>query len=297
MTAKAFLRQAMGLGLAAGLLLGCGQDGDQDQAASSSSGGGGASSANSQGHDQAGGAVGVTAGTNKSGVSTSATAPAAAAVNAAPATDRSRELTDPNGDALGWVYLDWSGVDPDLAAAAERNVGRPGTKIDGETVNEFNRAELVAKEQARLQSLFDAHKGVGFLTFNISGNLSDYDPNYGEFYISAFSPGSSVGFGTFHQNRYSGGTGLKNFSINMKLNNALDAYVWKLTPDEATKVIAAFEREGGATTYRRIYARTKLKILSAEASSAQARSMNTQILSFTLFTQKGTRLGHFDLTK
>ncbi|GAB4142429.1 MAG: hypothetical protein Tsb0016_10730 [Sphingomonadales bacterium] len=299
MAAMAFFRQALVASLAAGMLLGCGQGGDdQDQA---NAGGGtaapAASSANAQGSGQSGGDVGVTAAATKGGVSTSSTAPAAMAVDAAPAGDRSRELTDPNGDALGWVYLDWSGTDPELAAAAERNVGRPGTKIDGETVNEFNRAELVAKEQARLQSLFDAHKGVGFLTFNISGNLSDYDPNYGEFYISAFSPGSSVGFGTFHQNRYSGGTGLKNFSINMKLNNALDAYVWKLTPDEAAKVIAAFEREGGATTYRRIYARTKLKILSAEASSAQARSMNAQILSFTLFTQKGTRLGHFDLTQ
>lgn len=288
MSLSGFRSGALAALSAAMVLWGCGQqDGESGEAGNTSV----PQAANGAANDTAADAAAPAA----SGVKTAASPAAPNAVNSAPASSRTRELTDPNGDALGWVYLDWSGVDPKLAEVAQRNVPLQG-KIDGEIVNEFNRAELVAKEHARLQSLFDAHKGVGFVTFNIRGNLSAYDPNYGEFYISAFSPGSSVGFGTFHQNRYSGGTGLANFSINLKLSNALDAYVWKVTADEAAKVIAAFEREGVAGT-RGVYARTKLKILDAEASTAQSRAMNTQIMSFTLFTQQGTRLGHFDLTQ
>lgn len=279
---------------AALVLWGCGQ---QDEASGKAENASAAQTGNGTTNNNAGAAeTDAPTPADASGVKAASSHAASNAISSAPASHRSRELTDPDHDAMGWIYLDWSGVDPKIAATAQRNVPGPGSSFDGMTVNEFNRSDLVAKEEARLQSLFDANKGVGFITFNISGNLSDYDPNYGEFYISAFSPGGAVSFGTFGQNRYSGGTGLTSFTVGLKLNNALDAYVWKVTPDEAAKVIAAFEREG-ARTYRRVYARTKLKILDAEASTAPTRNMNTQILSFTLFTDKGTRLGHFDLSQ
>ncbi len=210
---------------------------------------------------------------------------------------RTRVLDDPDDDTMGWIYLDWAGIEPDLGEVAERNVGRPGHKYRGQVINEFNRQEFVEAEQERLELLSKSTRGYGYVTVNIRGQLGGYDPEYGEFYIGSFSPGSSVTLGSaFHTTAYSGGTGLDSFLVSMKMKNALDAYIWKATPEEAQKIIGVMEREG-ATQFRGIYARTRLKILNATLGYGKTREMEGEIQSFTLFTQKGTPLLERTLVK
>ncbi|MDY0007802.1 MAG: hypothetical protein RBS22_13355, partial [Spongiibacteraceae bacterium] len=208
-----------------------------------------------------------------------------------------RELVDPDNYTLGWIYYDWSGEDPGLDALAEQRVPRIGN-FDGDTVTEFNRQQFVDKERERLYALYAEGRGVGSIVANITGTLGEYDPGYGEFYIDPFSPGSTITFGpSYNSDRQLAHQALntrKDFGAGLKFNNALKAYVWKVPPSEAAELIALFERENNPG--RKIYARTRLKILGAHSQGPQNRhEIETEVLDYTLFTEAGTELARFDL--
>jgi len=208
-------------------------------------------------------------------------------------TARSGELTDPNVYDMYWVYVDWTGNHPDYEKAAERNVGMSGNTYDDQTVNEFNRAGFVEKERARLESLGASSRDIGFITTNIGGRLGDYDPGYGEFYVGPLTPGSSISFSpTNWQAARETHKGIDILHVKLRLTNALDGYVWKLSPEKAQEIIGLIEREGNPG--RQIYARTRLQI-EGVAVAGDRPEMNARILSYTLHTEKGTLLGEFDL--
>lgn len=206
---------------------------------------------------------------------------------------RNGELTDPSGYDMYWVYVDWTGNHPDYGKVAERNVGISGNTYDNQTVNEFNRADLVAQERARLESLGARSRNIGFITTNIGGRLGDYDPGYGEFYVDPMSPGSSISFSpTNWQVAREVYKGIDVRHVKLRLTNALDGYVWKLSPAEAEKVIAGLEREGNVG--RQIYARAHLQILGV-AVKGDMPEMNAKVLSYSLHTERGTLLREVDL--
>jgi len=208
-------------------------------------------------------------------------------------TAQSGELVDPSGYDIYWVYVDWSGNHPDYAKAAERNAGIIGSTYNDQTVNEFNRAEFIEMERVRLQSLGASSRGIGFITTNIGGRLGDYDPGYGEFYVGPLTPGSSISFSpTGWQVARETYKGIDVLHVKLRLTNALDGYVWKVSPEKAQEIITLLEREGNPG--RQIYARARLQ-LDGIAVAGDRPEMNARVLSYTLHTEKGTLLGEFDL--
>ncbi len=207
---------------------------------------------------------------------------------------RSGELTDPSGYDMYWVYVDWTGNHPDYGAIAER-IGISGGRYNGQTVNEFNRADLVAQERARLESLGASARNIGFITTNIGGRLGDYDPGYGEFYIGPMTPGSSISFSpTNWQVLREVYKGIDILHVKLRLTNALDGYIWKTSAEDASRIIALLEQEGNVG--RQIYARARLKLLEV-AVAGERPEMNAQVLSYTLHSKSGEQLAEFDLSK
>lgn len=206
---------------------------------------------------------------------------------------RSGELVDPSGYDMFWVYVDWSGSHPDYLKAAERNAGIIGGTYNDQTVNEFNRAEFIEMERARLESLGASSRGTGFITTNIGGRLGDYDPGYEEFYVGPLTPGSSISFSpTGWQVARDTYRGIDVRHVKLRLTNALDGYVWRVSPQKAQEIITLIEQEGNPG--RQIYVRARLQ-LDGIAVAGDRPEMNARILSYTLHTEKGTLLGEFDL--
>lgn len=200
------------------------------------------------------------------------------------AAERTGVLEDPDSFDVRRIYLDWSGEDAGLDDSAERAVPPIGGKYLGTPVNEFNRPSLVAAERQRLQELLDARHGIGTLVTDIGGNLSDYDPGYGEFYVDVFAPGSRFSF-PMHGDQQAE-RALPGLHVTLELENALDAYVWKVTPDHAANLIATLEDEGNAS--RRVIARTTVRLTGAEKDAAMNRRLIGRITSYTLRTPEGT---------
>lgn len=208
---------------------------------------------------------------------------------------RNGELKDPSGYEMYWVYVDWTGNHPDYGKVAERNVGTSGNTYDGQTVNEFNRADLVAQERARLESLGVPARNTGYITTNIGGRLGDYDPGYGEFYIGPMTPGSSISFSpTNWQMPREAYKGIDILHVKLRLTNALDGYVWKISTEDARRIIALLEQEGNVG--RQIYARARLQLLGV-AVAGENPEMNAKVLSYTLHSESGAQLADFDLSK
>ncbi|TNJ33015.1 hypothetical protein [Arenimonas terrae] len=115
-----------------------------------------------------------------------AAAPAGTVATAAPVLG-SRVLGHP--DDLQMVMLGYrlqGRVPPLTEWAAEQ----PRVKYG----NEFERADLLAQESARLQDIYDATADIGRLRLNVNARLSEYDAGRGGFYLNAYLPGSRFDF-------------------------------------------------------------------------------------------------------
>jgi len=207
------------------------------------------------------------------------------------AAERTGVLEDPDSFDVRRIYLAWSGEDAGLDGSADRAVPPIGGTHFGTSVNEFNRASLVAAETQRLQGLLDARRGIGTLVTDIGGRLSDYDPGYGEFYLDAFAPGSRLSF-PMHADQQAE-RALPGLHVTLELENALDAYVWKVSSDQAARLIAALEDEGNAT--RRVIARTTVRLTRAEKDAGMNRRLLGRITAYTLRTPEGTVLRELTL--
>ncbi len=202
------------------------------------------------------------------------------------AAERTGVLEDPDSFDVRRIYLDWSDEAPDLDGAAGRAVPPIGGTFAGTPVNEFNRAALVAAERERLEGLLDARRGIGTLVTDIGGRLSDYDPGYGEFYVDAFAPGSRFSF-PMHAD-HEAERALPGLHVTLELENALDAYVWTVAPDQAARLIATLEDEGNPG--RRVIARTTVRLTGAQPDAGANRRLIGRITSYVLRTPDGTPL-------
>ena len=148
------------------------------------------------------------------------------------------------------------------------------------TVNQFNRAEVVAKELERLQRLYeqDAEKNVGFITTNIRGKVSQYDPVYGELYLDSFAPGRVLNFHIDGKSRQDN-KGIDVISGQMEFTNSLEAFVWKVSPEQAEAVEHVFESL--LMNRRNYFARTRVQIVGA---SQESGTLQGKVLSYELYT-------------
>lgn len=98
-----------------------------------------------------------------------------------------RLLSHPDDLQLVLLGYRLRGSQPPIAdwAAAQHAVVR---------ANEFERANVIRQEQARLQGIHDSTADVGRLRFDVRAQLSEYDGARGGYYLDAFAPGSVFNF-------------------------------------------------------------------------------------------------------
>ena len=81
---------------------------------------------------------------------------------------------------------------------------------------------------------------------------------------------------------------LPGLHVTLELENALDAYVWTVAPDQAARLIATLEDEGNPG--RRVIARTTVRLTGAQPDAGANRRLIGRITSYVLRTPDGTRL-------
>lgn len=128
-----------------------------------------------------------------------------------------RELVNPDGSAVVFLYYHLSGLTPpyDRWVEADSRVTL-APPIERQAQREAVRAELEAAAAAV--------QGVGALRLTIQANLSDYDPSYGEFTVRGLAPSSVVEFSALQQ------------KVSIRFANGLAAQTWSVPAEEAQLV-------------------------------------------------------------
>jgi hypothetical protein len=128
-----------------------------------------------------------------------------------------RELLNPEDSTIVMLYHVLAGISPPLDQWVESDgrvtMARPADKPG---VRSAVRAEL--------ESGLAAVRDAGMIRLTLNANLSDYDPNYGEFTVRALSPSSSVPFQAFAR------------KVNLRFANARSAQLWRVPADQAQSV-------------------------------------------------------------
>jgi len=171
-----------------------------------------------------------------------------------------RVLRDPTGETVVWAFYHLAEVEPDFEPLVT-------TRMRGErNVNEFNRADIMAEKEAELRTEFAAAAGYTHMTVNLNSGLSQYDPTYEEYYLSAMGPGSYL---SFH------GHGQR---VDVRLINAEDGSVWSLPPQEAERVAGIL---GGYN--RQVSLRLELELGDAIPTS-KGGELHAKILRFGIYS-------------
>lgn len=127
---------------------------------------------------------------------------------------RTGELTNPDNPTMVFLYHDLAGIALPIDQWVEDdNRVRSARGLDKAAQRTVVRNEL----QAGMAGV----RGVGIIHLTLNGNLSEYDPTYGEFTIGALSPGSVVTFNAFNEN------------VGLKFANGLTAQTWPVPTDKA----------------------------------------------------------------
>lgn len=186
-----------------------------------------------------------------------------------------RELEAPDAETVGWIYYDLAGVEPPLERWA-RKAHEDQARRYRSGVNEFNAADHLAEVRAEFSKRFEGAKGFDRVRVDINGNVSEYDTEYQEFYVDAFSPGSYLSYEALGQ------------TFKIRMTNAADAYVWSVPAEEARKIV---KRLG---SYRRVKVSAHLKLKNA-APLANGGRIDAEIVSYTIYSSKGIPLGTVEL--
>lgn len=145
-------------------------------------------------------------------------APADGNSTAAGLPGRSGELSNPDNATMVFLYYDLTGIPPPLDQWVENDQrvrSAPGA----------DKAALRKTVRAEFEAGLAAVRGVGVLHLTLNTSLSSYDPTYGEFTISALSPGAVYTFQAQGQ------------SISLKFDNGLTAQTWSVPKDQAQAVV------------------------------------------------------------
>lgn len=169
----------------------------------------------------AGGAAAADPSTASAGAKqTASEAAPAGGVSTAPAQGlggRTGELTNPDSNAMVFLYYDLAGLKPPIDTWVEQDSRvqyAPGPQ----------KAPNRATVKAELEAGAAAVHGIGFIRLSMNANLSEYDPGYGEFTVRAFAPSSVVDFSALGQ------------KVSIKFGNARVAQVWKVPQAEAQPI-------------------------------------------------------------
>lgn len=171
-----------------------------------------------------------------------------------------RILRDPSGETAVWAFHHLAGSEPNFAPLVAERMRKV------RDVNEFNRAEVMAAQEQQLRTEYAAAAGYTHMELNLNSQLSEYDPTYQEYYLSALGPGSYV---SFH------GHGER---VDVRLINAEDGSVWPLPPQEAEKIAGML---GGYN--RQVSLRLQLQITDATPTSGGG-DIHARILRFSIYT-------------
>ncbi|CAM5248812.1 hypothetical protein [Rhodanobacter lindaniclasticus] len=147
-------------------------------------------------------------------------APAAPAPAAAPAGSiaaRTGELTNPDNSTMVFLYYDLAGIPPPIDQWVEQSAqvsNAPGA----------DKAAQRVAVKAAFETGLASVRGVGVIHLTTQATLSAYDPTYGEFTLSALSPGSSYTFQAQNQ------------TVDVKFDNGLAAQTWSVPKDQAQAI-------------------------------------------------------------
>lgn len=137
---------------------------------------------------------------------------------------RTGELTNPDDTTMVFLYYDLAGIAPPIDDWTEQD-GRvqyaPGAE----------KAARRAEVRASLEAGVRAVRGVGILHLSMHANLSDYDPNYGEFTVGALSPSSELAFQALRQ------------KVTLRFDNGLDAQSWRVPAGQAQAMRDRIDRQ------------------------------------------------------
>jgi hypothetical protein len=183
--------------------------------------------------------------------------------------NRSGELLNPEASTVVMLYHDLAGIAPPMDRWVDGDhrvtVARPADKPAAR-----------AAVRAELESGMAAVRGVGTLRLTLNANLSDYDPNYGEFTVRALAPSSVVEFKALGH------------EVGLRFANARAAQLWRVPADQAQSVR---DRIG----YGEVTADVLLQIQSVHAAPEGGTITNNVIEYELRETRGGTVLGRVQL--
>lgn len=140
-----------------------------------------------------------------------------------------RLLRSMDDDTVGWLVLDWLGLEAPINRWAEATV-----RVGFDGVTEFNRAERIQAATDSIERLRDGARGYDRMRLTLNSRLSQYDATYQEFYVDAFSPRTFITFRPFSRSKPNPlGSGIK-----LIFTNADDAFVLAMPPEEAEALVA-----------------------------------------------------------
>lgn len=142
---------------------------------------------------------------------------APAAENADGLAARLGELSNPDNATMVFLYYDLAGIPPPVDQWVENDQRvRSAPGADKVALRKTVRAEF----EAGLAAVRD----VGVLHLTLNASLSAYDPTYGEFAVSALSPGAVYTFQA--QDR----------AVSLKFDNGLAAQSWSVPKEQAQAI-------------------------------------------------------------
>ena len=182
---------------------------------------------------------------------------------------RTRRVSQPNDDTIGWIAMDWAGIaTPKQDWARSIRESRAGG-------TEFSRAEQTAAIKRELELAAEEGRGVGFLDLTISAQLSEYDSDYQEFYIDTFSPGSQITFRPFRTPYRK--PDIFRDGVKIRFSNADAAQILTVPPQEAEEIVSKLQ------PFRPISIEAKLKI-DRVVPAANSAEIWVTVSGYTLFT-------------
>lgn len=139
---------------------------------------------------------------------------------------RTGELTNPDNPTMVFLYHDLAGI----ALPIDQWVENDSRVYLARGPDKAAQRTVVRNE---LQAGMAGVRGVGVIHLTLNGQLSDYDPTYGEFTIGALSPGSVVTFKAFNE------------QVGLKFANGLTAQTWAVPADKAHAIEDLIGRNAG----------------------------------------------------
>ena len=177
---------------------------------------------------------------------------------------RRGELAQPDDSTMVLLYHDVAGIAPpmDRWVEADRRV-RVATGPQ--------RAAQRAQVRTELEAAMRAVRDVGALRLSLNDQLSDYDPQYGEYTLRALAPSSSIGYRALDQ------------QVSLRFGNGRDAQIWTAGREEAATVEDSF-RYG-----RNVVLDVLLQITGVEPAPGGG-TLIADVVEYELRTRDGSRL-------